>query len=343
MNLLIRADASATIGTGHVMRCLALAQAWQDAGGHAVLAMATDAPELESRLEAEGVRVTHLEVVREGKEDALATSELAKEIGARWVAVDGYSFADDFQRGVKGEGLRLLAMDDFGHSLHYCADMVLNPDLCAEESLYESREEYTKLLLGPKFTLLRREFVAYAAAKRQHPEVARRVMVTMGGSDPDNVTLKAIRALQLADVPGIEAVVLVGGCNPHAEELESAVNESRASIRLERNVKDMPGLMAWADIAVSAGGTTCAELAMMGVPSLIVTIADNQVENTRRLVEAGAVESLGWHEELSAESLRRSIGTFCHNEERRAALSQSARNLVDGRGAARVVEAMIRR
>jgi len=275
-SLLLRADASETIGTGHVMRCLALAQAWQDTGGRVVFLMATEAPAVEARLQSEGMEVIHLPVQPGSRDDAIQTADLARRVGADWVVVDGYHFGADYQRTIRGLGLHLLFIDDHGHADHYSADLVLNQNIHAHEGIYKNREPYTRLLLGTRYVLLRREFLKWRGWKREIPEVARKVLVTMGGSDPDNVTLKVIQALQQVDVDGLETIVVVGGGNPHYEELQSSVQESRFPVLLESNVTNMPELMAWADVAVSAGGSTSWELAFMGVPALVLILANNQ-------------------------------------------------------------------
>jgi UDP-2,4-diacetamido-2,4,6-trideoxy-beta-L-altropyranose hydrolase len=209
-NLVIRADAGTEIGTGHVMRCLALAQGWQDAGGHAIFAMATEVPNLEGRLKSEGVEVVHLAVKPGSSDDAIATGNLAREIGAAWVVVDGYRFTADYQRRIKDSEMRLLFVDDYGHTDRYYADVVLNQNRHAHEGLYVKREPHTRLLLGTHYALLRREFLRWQGWQREIPPVARRMLVTMGGGDPDNVTLKVILALNQMDLPELEVNVVVG-------------------------------------------------------------------------------------------------------------------------------------
>ena len=293
IRITFRTDASLSIGHGHVMRCLALAQTWQDAGGHATFAMAMDAPAIEARLEAEEMRVVRLAADVGTADDAAHTISLARELGARWVVVDGYHFGGDYQRAIKDAGLSLLFIDDNGHANHYYADLVLNQNLHAEAGLYVKREPYTQLLLGTHYALLRREFLKWREWQREIPAAARKVLVTLGGGDPDNVTLKVIQALQQVQVDGLEAVVVVGASNPHYRELETAAKNSRVAIRLESNVKNVPELMAWADVAVSGGGSTCWELAFMGLPSIVLILADNQQRIGERLQLHSAALNLG--------------------------------------------------
>lgn len=335
--LLIRADASSKIGTGHLMRCLALAQAWKDAGGRTVFLMATKVPALEHRLHPEGMEVVHLPVQPGSIDDAAQTANFAQEVGADWVVVDGYHFGADYQRTIKERGLRLLFIDDNGHAEHYYADIVLNQNIHAHEGLYRNREVYTRLLVGTRYVLLRREFLKWRDWKRKIPDVARKVLVTMGGSDSDNVTLNVIRALQQVNVDGLEAIVVVGGGNPHYEELQSAVQSSHYPIRLESNVTDMPELMAWADVAVSGSGTTCWELAFMGVPSIVVILTKNQKQVAEGLHKAGAVLDLGWYKNLSCADIANAVRHLLPDRKIRSEMAQRGRQLVDGDGVARVL------
>ncbi|HSR30804.1 MAG TPA: UDP-2,4-diacetamido-2,4,6-trideoxy-beta-L-altropyranose hydrolase [Anaerolineae bacterium] len=336
--LLIRADASAQMGTGHVMRCLALAQAWQETGATVCFVLATPALAIEARLSDEGMGTTILDTAPGNKSDAEQTIVLAEEVGAEWVVVDGYQFDAPYQRAIKETGLRLLFVDDYGHADHYYADLVLNQNIYARESLYNKREEYTRLLLGTRYALLRREFWTWRGWRREIPAVARKVLVTMGGADPENVTGKVIKALNQVDVDGLEAVVIMGGSNPHYGELHAVAEGLPFSVRLERNVSNMPELMAWADVAISAGGSTCWELALLGLPAAVLVLAENQRPIAEGLDTAGVVLNLGWNRGLSSVSLAEAVERLLLAGDARAEMARRGRQIVDGHGAGRVAE-----
>src|SRR5215471_6845492 len=139
--LLIRADASTAIGTGHVMRCLALAQAWQDAGGDTVFAMAQSTDSIRARLTSESCDIVN---VQDAVADIRQTIDLAQSRNCEWVVVDGYQFDADYQDALKAAGLRILFLDDYGHSQHYVADLVLNQNVSATPTLYSNRERDTR-------------------------------------------------------------------------------------------------------------------------------------------------------------------------------------------------------
>jgi UDP-2,4-diacetamido-2,4,6-trideoxy-beta-L-altropyranose hydrolase len=342
------------MGTGHVMRCLALAQGWQEAGGSAVVAAVGMPRALEERIEAEGIAVSRLEVEPGSEADAEQTAALAGRLGARWVVVDGYQFGAEYQRALRDAGLRLLFADDWGHAGEYCADLVLNQNIYASEALYERREVGTRLLLGTRYALLRREFWPWRGRRREIAARGRRVLVTLGGADTENVTLKVLRACRRAGVEGLELVVVVGGGNPHYAELAVEVAGMgsvggtgavtaplRPSARLERNATNMPELMAWADVAVSAGGSTCWELVFLGLPAVLLVLAENQRPIAAGLAAAGAAVDAGWHGDLSEEELARRIAELAGDGPARARMAQAGQALVDGRGAERVVRSIL--
>jgi len=157
--LLIRADADSRIGVGHVMRCLALAQAWQDSGGEAVF-VATELPGgLEERLLHEGFQLIRIPAPVGGPEDAAATLAAARNHSAVWIVVDGYAFTASFLDALREAGSRVLAIDDMANLERYPVDVLLNQNLSATPAAYDGRAgSSTTLLLGPRFSLLRREF-----------------------------------------------------------------------------------------------------------------------------------------------------------------------------------------
>ncbi len=333
--LLIRADAHLAIGTGHVMRCLALAQAWQDAGGKAVFAMVQMSSSLHDRLRAEGMEVVVLENTPGSCADARSVARLTEERRAEWVVVDGYHFDAAYQRELKAAGLRVLFMDDNGHASHYAADLILNQNVYADESFYRSRETYARLLLGPRYVLLRREFQPWRGWKRVVPSVARKLLVCMGGSDPGNVTAKLIPILRAVPVEKLEVLIVAGGSNPHLKSLEAAIGPSDGAVRLFKDVDNMPELMAWADVMLAAAGTIAWEICAMALPALLVVTAPNQTRAAHRLAELGAAVTCD--SEKIATAVPPLLMSLIDSQDSRQSLSSKARGLVDLEGAARVV------
>jgi UDP-2,4-diacetamido-2,4,6-trideoxy-beta-L-altropyranose hydrolase len=339
--LLIRADASTRMGTGHVMRCLALAQAWLEAGGEVTFAVADIPPGLAERLTKEGVTLHRLAVEPGSLGDSHTLADLARQWGADWLAIDGYQFGSGYQLSLKEAGLWLLVVDDYGHAGHYWADAVLNQNLHARESLYDNREPGVRLLLGTRYALLRREFWKWRGWGRPIPEVAGKFMVTLGGSDPDNVTRKVVGALARGGPGRCETVVVVGEGNPHMEELRSIVSSVPGPLRLVTQVTEMAELMAWADVGVAAGGSTSWELAFMGLPTLCLVLADNQEELAASLAGHGVVHNLGWHTALTEDRIGEALGDLALDPAARRQMSLRGRQLVDGLGGRRVVEVLL--
>ena len=340
-DLVIRADASAHMGTGHVMRCLALAQAWQDAHGAAVLAMAREFPGLDARLKSTGVERVRVSVEPGSADDAAQTAELARQRNAAWVVVDGYDFGAQYQRRIKQFRHSLLVIDDYGHAGSYHADFVLNQNIHADARLYEKREPYTRLLLGTRYVLLRREFLKWRGFKREIPEEARKVLVTLGGGDSDNATVKVVEALQQVEIEGLEAVVVLGGGSRDPAELQALARGSRVPIRLVSNVTNMPDLMAWADVAVSAAGITSWELSFMALPRIVMVLSENQHPIAERLHAAGAAVNLGYHGPLSPDTIARALTALLTAPRVRAEMAQRGRELVDGDGTDRVLAPLL--
>lgn len=339
-HLLVRADASTQIGTGHVMRCLALAQAWQDTGGTAQFLVTSLPSGLNARLSTEGIDVAYLSVAPGSASDAAETAARAQTAGAAWVVADCYQFDAAYQYALKQAGLRLLVLDDYGHTDHYYADLVLNQNIHADQSLYAVREPYTRLLLGTSYALLRREFWPWSGWQRKTPAVAHKVLVTLGGSDQDNITLQVLRVLQQVEADGLEVTVLVGGGNPHLESLMSFAADLRFSVRLIRNAPSMPELMAGAHVAISAGGSTCWELAFMGLPSLLLVLAENQRPAVNALSKAGVCCYLGEAVNPQFQDNLALITRLMDDSETRLSMCQRGQRLVDGLGVSRVLKVL---
>lgn len=335
--LLIRADADVAMGTGHVMRCLALAQAWQDAGGRAVFAMADATPGIRQRLQREGVELECIPGEAGTAHDARHTADLAGHLGAFWVVTDGYHFGASYQRELKAAGLRVLFVDDDGRSQPYSADLVLNQNVDANESLYRERETSTRLLLGPRYALLRREFRRWRNWRREHPAIGRKILVTMGGSDPDNITVKAVEGILLLSHMNLETVVLVGGSNPHLPRIGRMVAQQGPAMRLVHDAPDMAELMDWADVAVAGAGTTFWEMCLLGLPSILMVLAENQRPIAEEAARLDIAVNLGSAGKVEREAIAAALEPMLNSQAERIRRSKNGRNLVDGCGAERVV------
>ncbi len=339
--LILRADASFAMGTGHVMRCLALAQTWQDEGGSCVFAMAEATPAMERRLRSEKCEVSTVIATPASQQDAVQVVELAAKHSGRWIVVDGYQFDVAYQRTLKAAGLQVLIVDDGGRCGSYCADLVLDQGPDADEGPYRRRETYTRLLLGTRYVMLRREFIAWREWKREIPPVAQRLLVTIGGSDPEGLTSRIIEALREPATPGLATTVVVGGSNPRRAELERANSKTPSSIQLVSDPANMPELMAQSDLAVICAGGTLWELLYMGCASLIYVRDEGQRQTIARLQDAGAVHNLGAVWEFEESRLRAAIGELAASSQRREEMAEIGRPIVDGEGPRRVLSRLL--
>jgi UDP-2,4-diacetamido-2,4,6-trideoxy-beta-L-altropyranose hydrolase len=316
------------------MRCLALAQSWQDAGGHAIFAMADCTPLLEERLRHEGFEIAHVSVPAGSAADAAETARIGRKHGASWIVVDGYQFGAEYQASLKSRDLKVLFVDDNGHAEYYSADLVLNQNIHASESLYSNREASTRLLLGTQFAMLRREFVAWRNWGREIPSVARKCLLTMGGADPDNVTARVLRTI-LTEFD-LEATVVVGYNNPHLPELRG-LSKDCGKVQFIANATNMPELIASADLAVAAAGTTSLEMCFLGLPAVLIVLAENQRAVAEELNRREAAVQLSEGANAMPGTLAECLASLLASPERRKTMSETGRKLVDGLGASRVV------
>lgn len=338
--LLIRADANTQIGSGHVMRCLALAQAWQDEGGDVLFITTNSSPTMIERVKTEGFDLASLTAMPGSAEDAVQTVKIAHKEKTTFIIVDGYHFDANYQRVIKENNLNLMLIDDYAHASQYYADIVLNQNIYAHEGMYKQREDHTKLLLGTPYALLRREFRKWRGWKREIPDVARRILITMGGGDPENVTLKVLQAFQNVEVDDLDVIVIAGVSNHHIESLKSAIKSSKFPIRLEIDTTRMAELIAWADIVISAAGSTCWELAFMGLPAIVMILTENQKYIAIGLDESGTLINLGWEHDASFDRISNLLSELISDDSNRRLMSCKGRELVDGKGAERVVKAL---
>ena len=341
--LIIRADATTAMGIGHIMRCIALAQAWQQASGEVTFLSHCENEVLRQRILWQGFGLISVDHPGSGIEDLKQTISLLqnsrRDGDNLWLVLDGYDFGPTYQESIRKAGKRLMVIDDYNHLPHYHADVLVNQNLNANQLLY-SCEPYTRLLLGPRYVLLRPEFMEWRNWRRETPEVARRVLVTLGGSDPHNVTLQVINFMKVANISDLEVKFVAGPSNPHIETLKEALPRAPSNMSLIFDTENIAELMAWADVAVSAGGSTCWEMCFMRLPLVTIILADNQKNISQELERTGVGISCGWYYDLDAESMAKQFLPLIYDRDRRARMSEKAGQLVDGLGVKRTIETM---
>jgi len=323
------------------MRCLALAQAWKRAGGDVTFLVPEGLAGIEERVRAEGLLLETL------PEESGVSSErfvrAALRANPSIVVLDGYGFGAHEQALLSGAGVRVLTVDDYGHASDYPVRWVLNQNPYAAPEMYPCANPDTRLLLGAEYALLRDEFLPWAGWKRTIPERARNILITVGGTDPENLSERILQSLELLRTGDLEVVLVVGSGNPHGDALQAAAERCRVPVHLERSVQDMPALMAWADVAISGAGGTSYELCYMGLPSLLFVVAENQRQSAERLSESGIAVNAGTTQEFRAEPFAHHLQSLIESSERRAAMSRRGRELVDGLGSERVCGALLDR
>jgi UDP-2,4-diacetamido-2,4,6-trideoxy-beta-L-altropyranose hydrolase len=302
--ILIRADATPAIGLGHAMRCLALAQAHRDAGGEVVFAMADPPEPFAQRLRGDGC----------GLRAADETVALARD--AAWVVLDGYHFDAAYERELRAVA-RLLVVDD--HESEHDADLILRQGLGARGG--------DRVLAGARYALLRREFRTWDAPPRPIAGDIRRVLVTLGGGDPGPVVETVLEAVAR---PGRAVQWITGPLNPR--------RAAPPGVDVVVDAADMPARMHWADLAVTAAGSTSWELARVGTPQIAIELAANQTPVARALAEHGIAVRAGRHTDLDGARLAATIDGL--TAPRREEMRRRGRATIDGQGAVRVLEAM---
>ncbi len=342
-SLFIRADSTNQIGTGHIMRCIALGQAWQDEGGKVVFLSHCESDALRERIVKEGFKFVPIDHPHPHPSDLSQTLMQLQSFlpslssfspSVPWLVLDGYHFTPDYQDAIKDAGILLLVIDDMNHLPYYHADIILNQNIHATDMEYNC-DPNTKLLLGPKYVLLRREFLKYKEFNREIPDKARKILVTMGGADPDNVTLKVIQALNLLNDSELEVKVVIGPSNPHMESIKKELSLSPFSFHLLPSVDNMADLMAWADLAIAAGGSTSWELVFMKTPSVFTITSQDQYQIVKALVTKGIADELNGQ---ASESDYNTIIYTIFDPKKRANMSSKGRCYVDGKGAKRVIQ-----
>lgn len=311
MDVLIRTDASITIGSGHVMRCLTIAKLLRDRGCRVTFMMEPLTGNLIEFVEAKG-----FSVVQEFKPVEICI-------------IDHYGIDETWECSIRSDVKKIVVIDDLANRCHDC-DVLIDQNMVPDfERRYDLLvPEHCVRLLGPKYLIVREEFIRGRQSARVREGNIESLLIFMGGSDPTNETMKVLAAMD--DVKFHQVNVVVGASNEMKTKIEVLCAESGYQFHCQ--VDYMATLMDEADFSIGAGGSTTWERCYLGLPSSSTVVASNQLVATETAASLGAVWSLGWHEEVTVNTYKQFIqslhvrrGEWKNMSERGIKLTQSER------------------
>lgn len=367
MKIYVRSDASARIGTGHVMRCLTLADRLRaereaevvflcrELEGHLIPYIRSlgfevnvlPKPDFQPELQIPADEAADTESAPRHA-DWLETHwsvDAAQTIGAivegrrtaDWLIVDHYALDRRYEEKVRPFVRKLMVIDDLADRPHAC-DLLLDQNWDGEEGFRyrELVEPGTRLLIGPRYALLREEFSEMRGLVRRTGAL-RRVLVSFGGVDATGETAKTLEALRPLAAEGLELTVLAGRSNPRGAELADYCR-SLPNARFHHHTDRVASMMLEADLAIGAGGSSTWERCCLGLPALLTAAAYNQESLSERTALAGAAQYLGKAEEVGGALILEAVRTLRRHPSKLLWMSARAMELTDGLGAARTVK-----
>ncbi|MDD5006792.1 MAG: UDP-2,4-diacetamido-2,4,6-trideoxy-beta-L-altropyranose hydrolase [Syntrophorhabdaceae bacterium] len=341
-DIYFRADSSVDIGTGHIMRCLTLADVLRKRGLNIHFICRKYKGNINHIIEKRGYIVHGLPPRIMNKTDMLLTEEILKKENRRpdLLVSDHYGIDASWESHIKGCVRRVMVIDDFTSRRHHC-DLLLNQNLYRNmEKRYKGMvPEGCRMLLGAKYILLREQFLPLRKKQKQFNKDVKRILVFVGGTDPTNETMKALKAIELLNRDDILIDVVVGVTNPNKDTIKK-VCALMPNARYYCQVDNIEELLFKADMAIGSGGSASWERCFIGVPSIIMSFADNQREISENLHREGIAINLGWYEEITSEDIAVAIRGLMNNPAKRMKMISKGKNIVDGKGAYRVADAI---
>lgn len=359
MKVVFRTDSSIQIGSGHVMRCLTLADELRRHGADVMFVCREHPGNLIGIIEGKGYQVVRLQPPEDGyapapedvahagwlgvswRQDAVDTIKCLGEERPHWLVVDNYALARPWEEVLRSHVGKIMVIDDLADRPHDC-------DLLLDQNLYEDMAtRYDTLvpgncikLIGPRNALLRPEFLSARKNLRQREGQVRRVLVFFGGVDPTNETEKALQALASISDRSFDVDVVVGNGNPHKERIQN-ICDLYDSFHYHCQIDNMAELMAMADLAIGAGGTATWERCALGLPTVVITLSANQEPIAGTVASYGAVTCLGNCDDITVEQLRSALFEMLDNQLQIREMSRKAMVLLDGSGVVTVCSKML--
>jgi len=352
------------MGTGHTTRCLALAGKIRESGDQTVFVTRDLPGNIADLIRREGHQVLFLPAPSSNqsskpkeinplhtswlgvswKEDAEQSARAISQLQVKvsWLIIDHYALDARWEKKLRPLVEKMLVIDDLADRQHH-ADMLL------DQNLYDGMDERyigriskrCMKLLGPKYALLRPEFRTTRESLRQRDGRIKNILVFFGGSDPTNETTKTLNALSTPEFLDLEIDVVIGGSNLNRERINEYCRKL-TNCRCYFNIDYMASLMSKADLFIGSGGTSTWERCCLGLPSIIIAVANNQEEISRNIATKKLGIYLGTPEEEGKELILKAVKKMIKFPELGRGISEKSMKLVDGKGTSRVADVMMK-
>jgi len=355
-HIAFRVDASIPIGTGHFMRCLTLADALRVQGAEVRFVCLHTLPYVQELLARRGHALVMLDCLpgdlgpsplahahwlgTSQTEDAQATRNALSDRVWDWLVVDHYALDRLWESAMRQTAVKILAIDDIADRLHDC-DALLDQNFYLDAAMRYAGKvpDGCQLMLGPRHALLRDEFRSMRTRVEARSGLVRRVLLFFGGVDAANWTGRAMDALRAVEPKDLQVDVVIGRDHPCRSWIESEC--TRRGFVCHVQTDTMAQLMADADLAIGAGGSATWERCCLGLPSLVLGVAENQSRMVEDLVQAGYVLGIASAMELVQEDLVALVRCALLGGPALRGLSVRGSELVDGAGVSRVVRHLL--
>ena len=362
MQIVFRTDASVEIGTGHVMRCLTLADALRSKGAECVFLSRLHAGHLFETIIQRGHEVISLSAKKkpitipantneqhalwlgtDWSTDSMETLKALEGKAIDWLVIDHYALDYRWEKSLKPTVSHIMVIDDLADRPHDC-DLLLDQNLGRIEQDYKFLlPNHTVKLLGPQYALLRPEFGelrAQSLQRRSETPPFKNLLIMMGGVDKNNLTGDVLAALYDCKLPKESCITVIMGTHaPWLAQIQIQAAQMPWPTRVLVNVDDIAKLMAESDLAIGAGGGAAWERCSLGLPSLVLVLASNQAHVAQSLQKTGAADAL-----FIFENLKKASQKFISKISDKQALLemvQSAAAVTDGAGSTRVVQKIL--
>lgn len=359
MRFVFRVDASIQIGTGHVFRCLALANGLSSQGHECLFVCRENQGHLGNAIvnQGHGLRTLPSPTNNLSRKESLAFDENATWLGvaweedvdqtideikffqAEWLVIDHYALCADWERKIARVVPNIMVIDDLANRPHECT-LLLDQNLGRGKADYEGfLSSGCHQLIGPKYALLRPEFrnLRGHSLNRRKDESIRRILISLGGVDRDNLTGQIVEVISsLRFISGVELDIVMGKNAPFLDDLRHKLSKLKVRATLSVDAVDMAQRMSLADFSIGAGGGTSWERACLGLPAVVVVLAENQIESARALKAAGAIKLI-----LDAKETAKRLPSMLEqliNSNCLLQMSKAARSITDGNGVYRVLQ-----